>query len=317
MTALPVHERLDDGQYIVAASDAMQEALRSASRFGRKGCNTLITGESGVGKEVVAREIHRARAAPGPFLDLNCAAVPESLFEGLMFGWRRGTFTGAVRSGVGLIEEAAGGVLFLDELSSMPVHLQAKLLRAIEQKAVRRLGDSVRRQAVVQYVVAVQGNAEIAIQKRQLREDLYYRTSVGRIHIPPLRERPADLLAVARQEAERQQVSLTGCAERLLLRLPWPGNVRELLAIIERAASLAEDPVISETVLRVALRTSVGSAAVSKEAQELIELARDLGRDTAKMASALNVDRSTVYRRLRRHGLTHLLRPGAWEIGAN
>jgi len=206
----------------------------------------LLTGESGTGKEVMARAIHRmSPRSAGPFTAINCAAIPEHLLESELFGHVRGAFTGAVSDRSGIFESTNGGTLMLDEIGDLPIGLQAKLLRVLEEGEIRRLGGRDNRAVDVRVIAATAKDLERAVETGQFRDDLYYRINVVRLHVPPLRERPADVPALvahfAQQTAEKlgRAVSLTPRALAALAAHGWPGNVRELRNAIERAAVLS------------------------------------------------------------------------------
>jgi two-component system response regulator AtoC len=230
---------------LVAESRAMRDVLELASRVARHSTTVLITGESGTGKEVLARTIHRLspRSERG-FTAINCAAIPEHLLESELFGHVRGAFTGATADRAGLFELAHDGTLLLDEIGDLPLDLQAKLLRVLEEGEIRRVGGRDSRKVDVRVLAATAKPLEQAVERAEFRADLFYRLNVVRLHLPPLRERPEDvpgLLAhFARQAASRlgHAVSITPAALDALTHHSWPGNVRELRNAVERAAVL-------------------------------------------------------------------------------
>jgi len=238
---------------IVTRSAAMQEALAMATRVARYPSPVLITGESGTGKELVARLIHsQSDRAHCNFVPLNCGAIPENLLEAELFGYTRGAFTGADRDRPGLFEEAAGGTLFLDEIGEMPALLQVKLLRALQEGEVRRLGENRAREVDVRIIAATNKDLEEEIRAGRFRQDLYYRVAVVPIHLIPLRQRREEIPHLARHfvEAhnERLRLEVKGIepdALRLLTEYSWPGNVRELENTIERAMVMATGPKIT------------------------------------------------------------------------
>jgi len=218
---------------------------RLARLVGPRSSTVLLTGPTGTGKELVARAIHELSPRSNrPFAVINCAAIPEALLEAELFGYVKGAFTGAVQSRVGRIHAAQGGTLFLDEVGELPIGLQAKLLRFLEQGEVQRLGSTDVFRVDVRVVAAT--NAELAqrVADRQFRDDLYFRLAVFPISIPPLCERREDILPLAQHflatHAGGRQVVFSTRAIELLLRHPWPGNVRELMHVVERAWLLAE-----------------------------------------------------------------------------
>ena len=200
----------------------------------------LLVGPTGSGKEVMARVLHEASArARGPFVALNCAAMPENLIEDMLFGHDKGAFTGAHRDQKGLFEQAQGGTLFLDEIGEMPMHLQSKLLRVLQERQLTRLGGQNTIQLNVRIVAATNKDLKQAIAEREFREDLYYRIATFRMRLLPLCERPGDIVPLAMQclsQHDHQAWRLHPQAQALLLQYPWPGNVRELEHVISRAA---------------------------------------------------------------------------------
>ena len=253
-------DRLDSGKstaLVEVHSESFRQVVDLAHRAARYDSSVLITGDSGVGKELMARYIHRALpCASGPFLAVNCAALPETLLESELFGHRAGAFTGAVHDRVGLFEEANGGTLFLDEIGDISSTLQVKLLRALQEKEVLRVGDSRPRKVNVRILAATNRNLSEAIRASQFREDLFYRLGVIEIHIPPLRERTEDILPLARHFVKllAKKLKLPGlrldarCAD-YLQSYRWPGNIRELENAIERAAVVSHDGLITPECL--------------------------------------------------------------------
>lgn len=230
---------------IVGQCEAMRKVIQLALTIARRPINTLILGPTGAGKEVIAKAIHfNSPRREGPFVAVNCTAIPDSLFESEMFGIEKGVATG-VNARKGLIEEASGGTLFLDELADMTLPNQAKLLRVLEEREVLRVGSSKPVSVDIKLVAATNVNLEEAVRKGKFREDLYYRINVAEIRIPPLRDRGDDILLLAQLFLERHcaymgrpRLSLSPAVCRQLLQYGWPGNVRELNNEMERAASL-------------------------------------------------------------------------------
>src|SRR4029453_7920049 len=229
---------IDDDRHIadpVGASDAWREVIRRASQVAATDATTCLQGESGTGKEVVARFIHdTSPRSRGPFLAINCAALPETLLESELFGFERGAFTGAQQSKAGQIELAQGGVLFLDEVTEMPLTAQAKFLRVLQEREFIRLGGTRPIKVSVRVIAATNQNLRRAVAQGRFREDLYYRINVFEIRMPPLRDRGQDILLLAESfleefaRANDRDVHLTPGAEEALLAHQWPGNVREL-----------------------------------------------------------------------------------------
>src|SRR5690348_6998307 len=232
---------------IVGTGPAMAEVLRLMESAAASSITVLIHGETGTGKELVARGLHRASVrSDHPFLALNCAAMPEQLLESELFGHRRGAFTGAIRDNPGLFRAAVGGVVFLDEVADMPLPMQAKLLRVLEEQEVVPLGDSFPRKVDVRVLSATNRDLRAEVASGRFREDLYYRLAVFPIALPPLRERREDIallatrfLVIAAEQQRKPLPSLDPAAIELLTRYDWPGNVRELRNEIERAVALA------------------------------------------------------------------------------
>src|SRR5213080_4718497 len=237
---------------LIGVSPAFRRATDLARRVASTDASVFITGESGVGKEQIAQFIHNhSRRSSRPLVAINCAALPEALLESEMFGHVKGAFTGAVRDKPGLLEMANGGTLFLDELIEMSKPIQAKLLRAIQDGIVRRVGSETTDAVVnVRFIAATNGDAEAALKAGDLREDLYYRLRVVPIHVPPLRERPEDIPLLAEYFLSTYWVrhrgegtpfpKLAAAALRALCIHPWRGNVRELQNVIEHVAVVAE-----------------------------------------------------------------------------
>ncbi len=233
---------------IVGKSEAMQSVFDLAKRVSKSNANVLIQGESGTGKEVIAKAIHHLSGkSEAPFVAINCSAIPDHLLESELFGHAKGAFTGAIDKRVGLFEEAEGGVLFLDEIGDMELGLQAKLLRVLQERKIKRIGENQYRPIQVRVIAATHQDLQKQIQQRTFREDLYYRLCVIPIQIPPLRERVEDILPLAnhflekfRVQNESQVRGFTKAALDRLTRLKWRGNVRELENVIERAVVLCQ-----------------------------------------------------------------------------
>ncbi|MTI96009.1 MAG: Fis family transcriptional regulator [Firmicutes bacterium] len=246
---------LDD---IIGNSPSIIHTKELARVVAKTEANVLISGESGTGKELFARAIHlNSQRSDGPFVAVNCAAMPENLIESEFFGYERGAFTGASNSGKqGLFELASEGSIFLDEIGDLPVHLQAKILRVIQEKSIRRLGGKKEIPTDVRIISASHHNLQSLVKGGTFREDLYYRLNVVPIHIPPLRERTEDIPILAEyfitliaEKMDKDQLEISDAAMDKLLRHPWPGNVRELQNAIERAFIFAEDVIRTEHLL--------------------------------------------------------------------
>src|SRR2546421_7144956 len=243
---------------LIAESGAMRQALALVARVADHNTTVLITGESGTGKEVIARAIHRASPrATRAFVGINCAAIPEALLESELFGHVRGAFTGASADKTGLFEAATGGTLLLDEIGELPIGLQAKLLRVLQEGEIRRVGDQKTRTVDARVLAATARDLEVEVKARRFREDLFYRVHVVVIELPPLRQRRDDIAPLARHFSARlsqrlgRTVSLSDAALAWLEAQEWPGNVRELENAIERAAVLTNHEMLSPADFRI------------------------------------------------------------------
>jgi DNA-binding NtrC family response regulator len=233
-----------DAMPMLGRSRAMQEVYKIIGKSAARDVTVLITGESGTGKELVARALHAySSRAAGPFVAINCAAIPESLLESELFGYERGAFSGATEARAGKFEHAHGGVLFLDEIGDMPLILQAKLLRVLQEREFYRLGARDSRVVDIRIIAATNQEPEALIRLGRFREDLYYRLNVVRISLPPLRKRGEDILlladhflTLARGDENRGPQGFSQDAQEQLLSHPWPGNVRELANVVAQAA---------------------------------------------------------------------------------
>ena len=228
-----------------------QHLLALAQRVAQTEVTALLVGPTGAGKEVLARVLHESsNRAKGPFVALNCAALPEHLIEDMLFGHEKGAFTGAHKDHKGLFEQAHGGTVFLDEIGEMPIHLQAKLLRVLQEKKLNRLGGETSIDLDVRVIAATNKDLRQAIEAREFREDLYFRISTFRLRIQPLRERPGDVIPLVLQSLSRHAkgnlpLSLSADAQVLLQQYPWPGNVRELENVVQRAVVLCNGRVVT------------------------------------------------------------------------
>jgi DNA-binding NtrC family response regulator len=288
----------------------------------------LITGETGTGKSVVARTLHKVGSRSGkPFIDVNCTALPANLMEAELFGYERGAFTDAKESKLGLFEAAEGGFIFLDEVGDLELSLQGKLLRAIEERTVRRVGGIRDRRIDVRILAATNRNLEQEVQRKHFRDDLYFRLAVILLHLPPLRERGEDVLLLAEHFLQRFSMKygkpvrrLAPDAREILLTYPWPGNVRELSHVIERAVLWSSEETLDLEHISLntpAHRPSDGDQRVESQAatsapvgdlmqweRTMIEQAlRDAGGNQTKAAQRLGITRDTLRYRLKKFGL--------------
>ena len=245
-------ENTENSKPFVFVDPLSKNLLTLAGRVAKADVSVLLTGPTGAGKEVIARLIHESSDRYNqPFVAVNCAAMPENLIEGMLFGYEKGSFTGALKSQAGYFEQAEGGTIFLDEIGDMPYILQSKLLRVIQERQVQRLGSSKLRDLNIRIIAATNCDLKRCIAERSFREDLYFRLSAFKISIPPLRERPMDIMPLVHQFIDRnntdrisKQVSLN--AQRKLVNYHWPGNVRELENVVSRAIILAYQTDIDE-----------------------------------------------------------------------
>ena len=298
-----------------SSSPAMLRTLDLARRVAQVDSTVLITGESGSGKERLARFIHdeSARTA-GPFLAINCAAVPESLLESELFGHARGSFTGASQDRAGLFEAANGGTLLLDEIGDVPPAMQVKLLRVLQEREVRRVGENRARPINVRVLAATNRDLLADVHSARFRQDLYYRLRVVEVVVPPLRERREDILPLARKlvaaaakRFAKKTPTLTPNAANLLLRYHWPGNVRELENALERAVALSRSDCIDADDLPPEISAPPPAPGVSSDVRTLAEVERDYvdaalratGGNRAKAAERLGIGVATLYRKLR------------------
>jgi len=314
---IAVSEHHDSNDLVVGHSAGWVDAIKRATLVAPTEATVLLQGESGTGKEVMARLIH-ARSPRGnrPFVAINCAALPENLLESELFGYERGAFTGAQQSKPGQVEIAAGGVLFLDEVSEMSLAAQAKFLRFLQEREFQRLGGTRVVKTNVRIIAATNRDLQEAIQRGSFRHDLYYRLQVFTIQLPPLRERQADILPLAEaflrdisRTMRRPPVGLTREATEALLSHAWPGNVRELRNALERAVIVCESGAITAAQLSLeGTRRSpqVVEGEVDLNALQRRTIARVLGQvrgNKSQAAKRLGITRNQLYFRLRKYSL--------------
>src|SRR5262245_28053006 len=294
----------------VGASPAWREVIRRATQVAATEATTCLQGESGTGKEVIARFIHqRSPRWHGPFIAINCASLPEQLLESELFGFERGAFTGAQQSKPGQIELAAGGVLFLDEVTEMTPVAQAKFLRVLQEREFLRLGGTRRVRVNVRVIAATNRDLDDAVAQGEFRADLYYRLNVFDIRIPPLRERPDDILPLAAtflRELASTTTELTPQAMDALRRHDWPGNVRELRNVLERALITCDGSVIDEDHLCLRARKDVQPSSITDldtlEKYAIERAMRDFDGNKVRAARRLGISRTQLYGRLRKYG---------------
>jgi len=318
---LEVLERPRDNE-LIGDSAAMRKVQDLISRVADADATVLVAGESGTGKEVVARAIHkRSGRRAGPFVAINCAAVPEALLESELFGHVRGAFTDAKEAHAGLFVQAQGGTLFLDEIGDMPLGLQPKLLRVLQERAVRPLGGKAEVPVDVRIIAATNRDLEAAIEEGRFREDLYYRVNVVPIHIPPLRARRADILPLAlhfiRAFAEQSKKNVSGLSKEVAEKLTayaWPGNVRELQNSMEHAVALTRLAEICVEDLPEKIRDYRSSHVVvagddpaelvpleEMERRYILRVLEAVAGNKTAAARVLGLERKTLYRKLERY----------------
>jgi DNA-binding NtrC family response regulator len=324
-----LRERVETDQEldgIIGESAKIREILRMISRLKDTWTPVLICGESGTGKELVARAIHyRGTFAKRPFVAVDCGALVPTLMESDLFGYAKGAFTGASKSKVGLFQAADGGTIFLDEIGELPLELQAKLLRVLQEKEVRPVGSNENIHVQVRVVAATNRDLESAIREGTFRKDLFFRLNVVSINLPGLRERRSDIPMLSQyfldRLAEGANMKFTPAAMKLLMRYDWPGNVRELENAISRAVTLGDRKTIDESdlspaMLRGSNKETAEPAASETQGSEddsstvaLDELERltiqrvfdKVGGDKAKAGELLGISRATLYRKLKRY----------------
>jgi transcriptional regulator with GAF, ATPase, and Fis domain len=297
---------------IIGACDGMREVFKKIDKVARADISVLITGETGTGKELIAREIHkRSGRTKGPLVVINCGAIPEHLLESELFGHVKGAFTGAVATRLGKFQAAHGGTLFLDEIGEMPLHLQVKILRALQERQVTKVGDTRSDNVDIRVVTATHRNLEQMVKEGTFREDLYYRLNVVQIHLPPLRDRGEDVVVIANFLLQKYAVEqgikkikgFTPKALTAIRRYPWPGNVRQLENRLKRAVVLAEGTQVSPEDLDIQ----------SDDLEDILPLQDALERyrrryidealernanNRTKTARELGVDPRTIFRHL-------------------
>jgi DNA-binding NtrC family response regulator len=314
---------------IIGSSPAMKAVFERMSRIVKTDSTVLITGESGTGKELVARALHyNGMRKHKPFVAVNCGAIPELLLESELFGHVRGSFTGAIRDKAGKFESANHGTIFLDEIGTMPLHLQTKLLRVLQEQEVERVGSNKSTKLDVRVLSATNSDLEQQVRQGQFREDLYYRLNVIPLHLPPLRDRNQDIRELATVFLEkcyrlmgRSSMTISRKALEMLEQYAWPGNVRELENLVERLVALTEGDVIHVEDLPVGVCGRAGvSGDICLELSEngmdmvaaIVEIERKLisqslllsGGVKAKAAALLGINRTTLVEKMRRMGMS-------------
>jgi len=314
-----LHRRNEEAHFeqILGTSEAMQIVFETIRKVANTDASVLITGESGSGKELVAGALHaRSGRNEGPFVVINCGAIPENLLESELFGYERGAFTGALTQRSGKIESAAHGTLFLDEVGDLTSTLQVKLLRFLQERTIERVGGRELIEVDTRVLAATNVNLQRAMQEGGFREDLYYRLAVVVVDLPPLRDRADDVLLLARTMVERfaregahSIKGLSPEAERAILAHPWPGNVRELENRIRRATIMSDRPYLSPIDLELqkddvaTTTTSLKEARAAFERDFVAHAMQQNGGNISRAAAQLGISRPTLYELLDRHGL--------------
>ena len=314
---------------IIGSSAGMQDVLRMISRLKDTRTPVLISGESGTGKELVARAIHfRGTLAQSAFVAVDCGALVPTLMESELFGYEKGAFTGAMKSKAGLFQAANGGTIFLDEIGELPLEMQAKLLRVLQEKEVRPVGSNAKIDVDVRVIAATNRDLEAAYRGGTFRKDLYFRLNVVTVHLPPLRERRSDIPMLVHHFLNRyaagMHLTVTPGAMKSLLQYEWPGNVRELENCIARAVTLGDHRVIDVQDLPPAMRTeqavsremtpqeasSLSTTALAEmERMTILRVFEQTHGDKALAGKMLGISRATLYRKLKRYNIP--LRGGA------
>lgn len=303
---------------IISRSAVMETLLQQTHQVAKSDFSLLINSQSGTGKELLAQAIHQASdRRDKPFTAINCAAIPEQLLESELFGHKKGAFTGAASSHIGLFEASDGGTLFLDEIGDMPMSFQVKLLRALQEKEIRPVGSTSSVKVDVRIISATHKNLQKAIKEHKFREDLYYRLNVVELRLPPLAERKEDIPLLAQhflsQTAGRTSHTVNGFSQEameLLICAPWPGNIRQLQNVVEQSVALSTEPLISETLVRNALRAAPNQHPSFQEAREQFErdylatILRTTNGNVSQAAKIAQRNRTEFYKLLNKHHLS-------------
>jgi DNA-binding NtrC family response regulator len=309
---------------LVGASRPMQEVMRIVEMAAPSSASVLITGETGSGKEIVARTVHKlSPRAGGPFVAINCSAIPESLMESEIFGHERGAFTGAAERRIGCFELADGGTLLLDEIGEMPAPTQAKLLRVLEDRKVRRLGSKTETPVDVRVVAATNKDPEQAVSSGHLRQDLYFRLNVFHINLPPLREHKEDIPLLAehilRDINVKHSKSVKGVGAEVMdifMSHTWPGNIRELRNVLERSAIMCERDLITRACLPGefgksqpkspsdlgAIKFPIGTTVDAMERELILQTLAATGNNKTRAAELLGISLKTLHNKLKEYG---------------
>jgi len=318
---------------IIGTSANIQDVLRMVSRLKDTRTPVLISGESGTGKELVARAIHfRGALAQTPFVAVDCGSLVPTLMESELFGYEKGAFTGAIKSKAGLFQAANGGTIFLDEIGELPLEMQAKLLRVLQEKEVRPVGSNEKVNVDVRVIAATNRDLEAAYREGTFRKDLYFRLNVVTVHLPPLRDRRSDIPMLVHHFLDRyapdSHLQVTPAAMKSLLNYEWPGNIRELENCIARAITLGDRKVIDVIDLPPAIRSeqtdsstgaqqdsgSLSTTALAEmEKMTILRVFEQANGDKALAGRMLGISRATLYRKLKRYNIPLRSGPGETE----
>ena len=307
---------------LIGVSERMQRVYKMIEKVSQHEYPVLILGESGTGKELVARSIHfSGERKSRPFAPVDCSALVPTLIESELFGYVKGAFTGAVQAKQGLLEAAQGGTLFLDEIGDLPVDLQAKLLRVLQEREVKPVGSTERRPLDVRIIAATNRDLEAAIRNGSFRQDLYFRLNVVQIKLPPLRERKSDIPLLVTSfldkftDPQGPARTISEDAMRRLVAYDWPGNVRELENAIERAVALGSGPIVHVGDLPSSLQYPSSERAPEKEEllpleelerRAILRMLRETGGDKLAAARMLGIGKTTLYRKLKQYNMEHI-----------
>ncbi len=296
----------------LASSQALDKLLHVTDKAAKTDASIMLLGESGVGKEVFAKYIHNnSSRSKKPFIAINMAAIPDNLIESELFGFEKGAFTDAMEAKIGQFESANGGTIFLDEIAEMPFGVQAKILRALQEREIRRLGSQKSIKIDVRIISATNANLQDKIDESMFREDLYYRLNTIPLHIPPLRERKEEILPIAMATLEQNiqqygfdKKSFSQEAQKALLEYNWPGNIRELISVVERALILSDGDIIEPDALFLQSRGLKQKRSIANMEAELIqEILLTCKYDLTQSSQMLGMDKNTLQRKIKLYNL--------------
>jgi two-component system, NtrC family, response regulator HydG len=303
---------------IVGNSQAMRNVLHLVDTVALSDCSVLIEGESGTGKELLARRLcAKSRRSNGPMIPVNCASISPALFESQFFGHVRGAFTGAEQTMLGLVRSADGGTLFLDEVAEIPLNLQSKLLRVLQEQEVMPVGQSISVKVNTRFIAGTNRSLRDMVARGEFRQDLYYRLNIVRVSVPPLRERPEDIPSLldyfsARfaERYQKQEVAISSAVRGILMSYAWPGNIRELAAWVERLYAIGLEPEVLVEMLLIdagasPMNNASGIVSLEEVERRAIVQAMDASESNQRQAAhLLHIHRATLARKLKKHHLT-------------